>query len=117
MKRLMFAAAVAALAAGAAFAEDTASLRQPAIESCTASAKGTPQEAESAAICACMIDGVIAKMPAEDAVKILKLFVANPTTDAETAAALGVSEDEAKAYLEKQAPALGEAMMACLPQE
>ncbi len=117
MKRFMFAAAVAVLAAGSALAEDAASLRDPAIASCTSSAKGSPQEAQSTQICTCMIDGVIAKMPGDDAVKILKLFIANPTTDAETAAALGVSEDEAKAYMEKQAPVLGEAMMACMPQQ
>lgn len=108
------------LAAGAlvltapAFAEDTtASLRQPAIDACVggeASADGPGTNA-----CTCMIDKIIADF-GDDALPMLKIVAANlqPSQEAEIAALLGITVEEAKVLVKRLDEKMDPVMGACL---
>jgi hypothetical protein len=113
MPRLVLVAAFAAFLGAVASAETTAELRQPAIDACAAAAAGTGDAAKAEGMCVCIINGVITSMPGEDAVKILKIFIANPVNDAGIAQALGVSEAEGKAFLASHAETLSKTAIAC----
>ncbi len=115
MTRLMLAALAAAALSTSALAEDVTDLRQTAIDKCIAAGTGG-DAATTNEMCTCLIDGLIERIPGEDGVKMLKLVIADPKSDEEAAAALGVSADEAKAFVTTHQQAVGEAAAACTPQ-
>jgi len=116
MNRLMFAALAAATLTAPAFAEDAADLRQPAIDKCVAAGTGGDLET-TGAMCTCLVDGIIEKIPGEDGVKMLKLVIADPKSDEEAAAALGVPAADAKAFVESHGQTVGEIAQSCIPQQ
>ncbi|BCW88232.1 hypothetical protein sos41_13700 [Alphaproteobacteria bacterium SO-S41] len=103
MKHLFGMAAVAALLAFApARAEDTAqSLRQPAIDWCKGSIGDDAPPKGADATCTCMIDAIIVSF-GDDAVKMLRILIANLNESdiAGIAKLLGISEAEAKAFVD-----------------
>ena len=105
MKRLIqvgLAAVLFAVAAPAAFAEDTAaSLRQPAIDWCKGSIGNEAPPKGADATCTCMIDAIIVSF-GDDAPKMLKILIANLNESdiAGIAKLLGISEAEAKAFVD-----------------
>jgi hypothetical protein len=115
MKRLMFAALAATALSAPVLAEDSiADMRQPAIDKCIASMASGPEAASAVETCTCLVDGIIAAIPGEDGVKIMKLMVADPKDDAEAGAAMGVSAEEAKAFMDKHQEAISTAALACM---
>lgn len=115
MKKMMFAALAAAAFAAPAFGQESVeALRQPAIDSCKkAMADGSPVEGADA-LCVCLVDSIAKAIPGHDGVQMMKVLIANPTTDAETAAALGMPEAEAKAFMAKYEPVVAEAASTCV---
>lgn len=115
MNRLMFAALAAAALSAAALAQETATdLRQTTIDKCIASGDASvPQTAE---MCVCLVDGLIAKIPGEDGAKMLKLIIADPKSAEEAGAALGITAAEAEAFVESHKQAVGEVAQSCTPQ-
>lgn len=115
MNRLMFAVAAAVAFSAPALAEDTADLRQPAIDKCVAA--GTSGDAaQTAQMCTCLVDGIIEKIPGEDGAKMLKLIIADPKSADEAAAALGVSAADAQAFVDGHKETVGEVATSCTPQ-
>jgi hypothetical protein len=103
MKRLVLTGVAALLfAAGApARAEDTAaSLRQPAIDWCKGSMGTEAPPGGAEAPCTCMIDGIISSF-GDDAVSMLRVLIAglSDTDITGIAKLLGISEEEAKAFV------------------
>ena len=103
MRSLLGLAAMAALLVVApARAEDTAaSLRQPAIDWCKGSIGDDAPPKGAEATCTCMIDAIIVSF-GDDAPKMLKILIANLNESDITGIAklLGVTEAEAKAFVE-----------------
>ena len=115
MKRLMFAALVAAALAAPVLAEDSiAEMRQVVIDKCIASMASGPDAANAVETCHCLVDGIFAAVPGEDSVKVMKLMVADPKDDAEAAVAMGVSISEARAFKDKHLSAISTAALACM---
>ena len=115
--RLMIAAAAAALLMMSARAEDTVDTLKPAaLETCKKEmGDGTPN-AELDKLCGCMVDN-IATVFGDDAAKMLKIVAANlnPSDTAEIAKLLGISEDEAKAFVTVADEKMDEVQKACMP--
>ena len=115
MKRLMFAAAVAAIFSAPALAETADDLRQPAIDKCIAAGTGG-DAAQTTEMCTCLVDGLIEKIPGEDGAKMLKLIIADPKSADEAASALGVSSADAEAFVTAHQQTVAEVAMSCVPQ-
>ena len=115
MKRLVLAALAASAILVPARADDSIeSLRQPAIDKCIAAGTGG-DAAQSTTMCTCLVDGIIEKIPGEDGVKMLKLLIADPKSDEEAAAALGVPAEEAKAFVTAHQQTVAEVAASCTP--
>ncbi len=117
MKSLALATFTAAMFWPVAHAEDAASLRQPAIDACLANSVGQGDLAALADLCACVTDGMIANIPGEDGVKVLKVLIASTRTEAETAKVLGVTPEEGRAFFDKHLPAMRKAIGDCSTSE
>lgn len=113
MHRAMFAAFAIAAIATAAAGDTAAALRQPALDVCVA--QNGKADAHALETCSCIVDGLIAKIPGEDGVRMLKLIIADPKSDEESAAALGLSADETKALAAKYEQTINEIAKSCLP--
>lgn len=114
MKSLMIAAAAALFTVGAASAETVEDLRQPAIDKCTASTGTGEEAAQAATMCTCLVDGLIAALPGEDGVKMLKLVIADPKSPEEAGAALGIPAEEAQAFVTSHTAKVGEVANSCM---
>ena len=114
MKSVMFAAAIAAAFVMSAAAETTDDLRQPAIDKCTAATGTGEAAAQATAMCTCLIDGIIAGIPGEDGVKMLKLVIADPKSPEEAGAALGLPPADAEAFVTAHTEKMGEIASSCL---
>lgn len=120
MKRFVIAAAFAAMAFSvAARAEDTVdSLKPQTLEACKKEVgDGTPN-AEVDKLCGCMVDNIVTVF-GDDAVKMLKVIAAglSPSQVPEIAAALGISEADAKAFIEVADQKMDKVQEACMPAE
>jgi len=120
MKRFVVAAAFAAFAFSvSARAEDTVDTLKPqALEACKKEVgDGTPN-AEIDKLCGCMVDNIVTVF-GDDAVKMLKVISAglSPSQVPEVAAALGISEDEAKAFISSADEKMDKVQQACVPAE
>lgn len=115
MNRLMIAALAAAAFCVPALAETTDELRQPAIDKCVAAGTGG-DAAQSTAMCTCLVDGLIAAIPGEDGAKMLKLIIADPKSAEDAAAALGVSAEDAQAFVTAHQETVGTVAMECTPK-
>ena len=121
MIRILTAAALTALAfGGLARAEDTVeSLKPQALESCKKEVgNGDMPAADVDKVCGCMVDNIVTVFGA-DAVKMLKIVVAglNPSQTAEIAALLGISEEEAKAFVQAADEKMDKVQEACEPHD
>jgi hypothetical protein len=120
MKKFILAAGFAALAAaGAARAEDTVeSLRQPVIDVCKTQMSGESVAGDADKVCTCMVDGVIKDFGA-DALSMLKILNAglNPSQIAEIAALLGITEEQAKAFVDMADDKMNTLQESCMPSE
>lgn len=121
MNKLMLAAGFAALAfaAGTARAEDTVeSLRQPVIDVCKTQMGDAAPGGDADKACTCMVDAIIKDFDA-DALSMLKILNAglNPSQVAEIAALLGLTEEEAKAFIEKADDKMDAVQETCTPSE
>ena len=69
-------------------------------------------------LCGCMVDNIVT-VCGGDAVKMLKIVVAglNPSQTAEIAALLGVSEEEAKAFVQAADEKMDKVQEACEPHD
>jgi len=115
MNRLIFAAALAAAVCAPALAEESAAdLRQPDINKCVAAGDASVPQTE--AMCTCLVDGLIEKIPGEDGAKMLKLVIADPKSADEAAAALGVSAADAQAFVDAHKETVGAVAQSCVPQ-
>ncbi len=121
MNKLMLAAGFAALAfaAGTARAEDTVeSLRQPVIDVCKTQMGSEEVGGDADKVCTCMVDAIIKDFDA-DAVSMLKILKAglNPSQVAEIAALLGITEDQAKAFVDMADDKMDAVQESCMPSE
>jgi hypothetical protein len=125
MKRITMMAAFAVLAFSApAFADEASDLKPQALEACKkemgfdATNPGNPANAETEKLCGCMVDNIVTVF-GDDAAKMLKLINAglNPSQTAEIATTLGISEDEAKAFVEVADAKMNDVQKACMPAE
>ena len=120
MKRFVAAAAFAAIAFSvSAHAEDTVDTLKPqALEACKKEVgDGTPNP-EMDKLCGCMVDNIVTVF-GDDALKMLKVIAAglSPSQVPEVAAALGISEDEAKAFIASADEKMDKVQEACIPAE
>ncbi len=119
MKRLMMTAALAAFAlAGAANAQESIDeLKPKAVEACKTEMEGAPVE-DISKLCGCMVDNIVTVF-GDDADEMLKVVISglNPGQTAEIAALLGVSEAEAKAWVEAADERMDKVQEACVPAE
>lgn len=116
MKRLMVTAALAAFAfAGAAYADDVEGLKAQAVETCKKEVGDMP---DGDKLCGCMIDNIVTAF-GDDAEKMLKVLAANlnPSDTAEIATLLGISEDEAKSFVEAADEKMDKVQEACMPAQ
>lgn len=119
MKRLLVAAAIAAMALSvSARADDTVDgLKTQALETCKKEmGDGTPN-AEVDKVCGCMVDNIVTEF-GDDASKILKIIGSslNPSDTPEIAKLLGVSEDEAKAFVTAADEKMDKVQDVCMPK-
>ena len=116
MKRILVAAAFAAVAFSvSARAEDTVETLKPqAVETCKKLMGDGSANAEVDKMCGCMADNIVTVF-GDDAVKMLKILAANlePSDVAEIAKLLGISEDEAKAFITVADENMDKVMNAC----
>lgn len=119
MKRMFLAAGLAVFtAAGVARAEDTVETLKPqALEACKAEV-GPDAPGGADKLCGCMVDNIVTVF-GDDAASMLKIVVnkLNPSDIPEIAALLGVSEDEAKAFVEKADANMNKVQEACMPAQ
>ncbi len=118
MKRMMIATALAAFAfVGPALADDIEALKGPALETCKKEMGGGEANPELDKVCGCMIDNIVT-VYGDDADEMLKIIGANlnPSDTAEIAKLLGITEDEAKAFVKVADEKMDEVQKVCMPQ-
>lgn len=116
MKLMMVAAAVAMLMMPA-LAEDTVDTLKPqALETCKKEMGDGSPNPELDKMCGCMVDNIVTVF-GDDAAKMLKVVAANlnPSDIAEIAKLLGITEDEAKAFVAVADEKMDEVQKACMP--
>ncbi|MFT3811568.1 MAG: hypothetical protein QM698_16775 [Micropepsaceae bacterium] len=118
MKKTVAAAAFALFAlAVPAQADDTVdSLKSQALETCKKEMSGGEANAEVDKVCGCVVDNIVTAF-GEDAPRMLKILGANlnPSDVAEIAKLLGMSEAEAKTFVEAADEKMDTVMDTCMP--
>ena len=118
MKTGFITAALAVFAfAGPALADDVAALKASALETCKKEMGGAGANPDVDKVCGCMIDNIVT-VYGDDADEMLKIIAANlnPSDTAEIAKLLGITEDEAKAFVTVADEKMDQVMKACMPQ-
>ena len=118
MKRFMMTAALAAFAfAGAASAQDIDALKAEAVGACKKEMDGAPV-GDIDKLCGCMVDNIVTVF-GDDADEMLKVVISghSPGDTAEIAALLGISEEEATAFVKTAEERMSKVQEACVPAE